>query len=135
MATDTHDFTLTAVLVGGEEDDAGSVARSVQEISGRWRAIGVPQPTPTVAAPEGARSGEVAVFGAFCASFLPMLPDLLAALRSVIEWAGARPGRTAKVIRPDGSSIEIAGLSRADQHALVQSWIDEHSGDGPAGGA
>lgn len=118
------EILVLAVLSGGPDDDAGSVAQGVRDIGKRWSAIGTLRPPPREAAPEGTRSGELAVLGAVCATVLPVVPDLVAALGSVSAWIGARRGRTAKVVRPDGSSIEVSGISAESQRALIQSWID-----------
>jgi hypothetical protein len=129
MERGASEITLTALLVGGPDDDAGSVVQGAAGVSRRWSAIGRLRPPPTVPAPEDTRGGEIAMLGAVTAAVLPLLPDLLAVLRSVTDWVGARPGRTAKMIREDGSSVELGGLSRADQHAMVQAWIAEGQRD------
>jgi hypothetical protein len=123
MEDQGSEVLLLAVLNGGPDDDAGSVAQGVRDVSRQWSSIGTLQAPPAQAAPDGARSGELATIGAVCATVLPLVPDLIAAFRAVFGWIGARPGRTATVVRPDGSSIELTGLSAADQHALIQDWI------------
>jgi hypothetical protein len=28
----------------------------------------------------------------------------------------------------DGDVLEVTGITRADQHALIQTWVDPHTG-------
>lgn len=124
MGDQTHEIRLLVVLHGGVDDDAGTIEQATAEINQTWAGIGTVQSPPEVTAPDGTRSGGLAEIGAVCATFLPLVPDVIAALQSVFRWIGGRPGRTARIQRPDGSSIELSGLNEADQHALVEDWIN-----------
>ncbi|MGC9669129.1 hypothetical protein ACNTMW_21550 [Planosporangium sp. 12N6] len=86
----------------------------------------VSPPEPVPPAPGSTRGVDLAALGTVCASVLPLVPDLLATVRSLLDWAARRPGRTAAVQRADGSRIELTGLSAEDLHLLVTDWVESH---------
>jgi hypothetical protein len=124
MADTQGEVLIVTFLGGGPEDDETDVDEGVRQVNRELSSIGTLRPVPTVSAPEDTRGIDVAAAGAVCAAVAPLLSDLLAAIGEILKWAGARKGRTAKLVRPDGSSIELTSLSANDQHLLVMSWID-----------
>jgi hypothetical protein len=119
---------IVAFLGAAPDEDAADVEQGVIEVNRALSSIGTLRPVETVASPDGTRGVDVAVVGAVCAAVLPYVSELRAALESLLAWAARRTGRTAKVVRPDGSHIELTGLSEEDQHLLVADWIKASSG-------
>jgi hypothetical protein len=119
---------VVAFLEVGPDEDAADVEQGVIEVNRALSSIGTLRPVETVATPEGARAVDVAAAGAVCAAVLPLASDLLAAFRSLLAWAGRRTGRTATVERPDGSRIELTGVSEEDLHLLIADWITAGAG-------
>lgn len=124
MADSADDVVVTAFLGGGPEDDPADLERDLSYLNQELWGVGTVRPAPTTQAPDGTRGVDLAAVGAVCVAVLPAVPDLFAALRVLLDWAGRGQGRTVKAVRADGCSIELTGLSKEDLHALVTDWID-----------
>jgi hypothetical protein len=127
MTEPTDEILVVASLGAAPDEDADDVEQGVIEVNRALSSIGTLRPAESAPSPDGTRGVDVAAVGAVCATVLPLVPDLLAALRSLLGWASRRPGRTAKVQHPNGSRIELTGLSARDLHLLVEDWIKTYS--------
>lgn len=75
--------------------------------------------------PESAKSGEAAVVGMLLVT-LAQSPDVLAALTTgVIAWINGQKGRSAK-LTIEGDSLDITGISSADQRRLIDHFLKRH---------
>ncbi|MFB9414938.1 effector-associated constant component EACC1 [Dactylosporangium matsuzakiense] len=127
MIDHADDILVLAYLIAAPDDDRNDVELGVVQVNRALASLGTLRPVPTAPAPDGTRGIDISAVGAVCAQILPAVPDLLAVLRSLLTWTRQRPGRTAKVVRADGSSIEVTGLSEQDQHLLVEDWLRQPS--------
>ncbi len=77
-------------------------------------------------APPGTRSGEMFVAGALTVILARSKELVTKLLESVQWWVAHGAGRSVK-IEIDGDSLEVNGLTREDQHKLIQLFIDRHT--------
>jgi hypothetical protein len=77
-------------------------------------------------APPGTRAGEIVVAGALTV-MLALSKKLLTALTETVQsWVSLGGGRSVK-LEIDGDVLEVTGVSRRDQRALIHAWIDRHT--------
>ena len=128
MPDSGNEIVVVAFLGGAPDDDRADIEQGVLDVNRVLSSVGTLRPVETVPSPDDTRAIDVAALGSVCAAVLAVLPDLLAVVRSMQTWVSSRPGRTAKVVRPDGSSIELSDASPEDQRRLVDDWIRAGSG-------
>lgn len=77
-------------------------------------------------APDGSKSGELAVLGGLVITML-QTPQLFQAMFGVLgSWLGGRSGRTVKVTL-DGDTLELTGASEDERRAVVEAWLARHA--------
>jgi hypothetical protein len=77
-------------------------------------------------APAGARAVDVLALGTLAVTLVKSSAVLTAVVNAVQAWLTA-PGRRRVKLELDGDVLEVAGLSAADQHQLIASWIARHA--------
>ncbi len=77
-------------------------------------------------APPGTRSGEMFVAGALTVMLARSKELVTTFFESVQWWVSLGAGRRVK-IEIDGDSLEVNGLTKDDQHKLIQLFIDRHT--------
>jgi len=86
------------------------------------------QEASTGPAPDGSKGVEMVEAGALLVS---LAPALLASVTDLVRrWLGDRGTRTVRM-SVDGNSIEVSGVSSADEERLVEDWL--HRGRPTAG--
>ncbi|MGH8346864.1 MAG: hypothetical protein ACRES5_09910, partial [Pseudomonas sp.] len=74
----------------------------------------------------GTRAGEILVAGALTV-MLALSKKLLTAFTEAVQsWVSLSGGRSVK-LELDGDVLEVTGITRRDQHELIQAWIDRHT--------
>jgi hypothetical protein len=118
---------LGVILEGGPDSDSEELAGLAQEL--RRRLLELDVETVRLARsneiPVGAKPGEALTLGVLAVTVAA------GSVRNVIDlvsvWLRTRPVRTAKVTW-GGDSLELAGVSAADQQQLIDAFIDAHTG-------
>jgi hypothetical protein len=117
---------LAVIVDAGPDSDAEQVADLARQLRRQLLELDVEAADlkREGIAPPGTRAGEHAV--AFGALLVTLAPTLLSSVVELIKAWAARPGRRARIEVGD-EEWEIGGLSRADQHRLVQLLVDRHT--------
>ncbi len=85
------------------------------------------EPPPAPPPPAGARAADPLAVGALVVSLVNASGVLAAVVGAVQSWLiGAGP-RSVKLIM-DGDTLEVTGVSSAEQRALVSLWLQCHAG-------
>ena len=77
-------------------------------------------------APPGTRAGEVLVAGALTVMLAPSAGLLNALIETVQSWMCRGSERSVK-LEIDGNVLEATAITRAEQRALIDHWIDRHT--------
>ncbi|GIH28525.1 hypothetical protein Aph01nite_68350 [Acrocarpospora phusangensis] len=88
--------------------------------------LGVQPASPAVSPPASAKSGTAtltAVIVAVVAS-----PVLTETVKLIQSWVSSSAGRTARLEHPQRGTIELSGMSRAEQRRLVDAWLADEPG-------
>jgi hypothetical protein len=78
------------------------------------------------APPALAKSGGVLPAGRLAVTVAKSAKSLASAITAVAAWV-ARVGARSVRIEMDGDVLEVTGVSSADQHALIEAWIERHT--------
>ncbi len=113
----------------GWETDAGELRQLVADLRERLLELDVEgADAPTAGqAPPGTRAGEVLIAGALTVTLALSARLLTALVKTVQLWVYTAGARSVKM-QIDGDVLEVTGITRHDQHELIQAWIDRHTG-------
>ena len=75
--------------------------------------------------PAGARGVDIAILGELIVELSKLGPVLGQVVGVVQAWAARSPERTAK-LTIGGDSLELTGMSEADQHKVIGAWMARH---------
>lgn len=119
---------LGLCIEAGKEVDAEELAELAVSLRELLLELDIESADPVTAgqAPPGTRSGEIFVAGAMTV-MLALAKKLLTALTETVQSWVALGGRRSVKLEIDGDVLEVNGITRADQHALIQAWIDRHT--------
>ena len=78
------------------------------------------------ALPPGSKGVDPTALGALVVT-LAQSSGLAALIHAVQNWLSASHHRTVLITAADGTSLEVAGVSSADQRRLIDAWIDSHA--------
>ncbi|MBQ1009587.1 hypothetical protein KBX53_01165 [Micromonospora sp. M51] len=121
---DHSGLPIAALLRGGPEDGPGELELGARQLALELAPYGERLPAPTEVAPDGTRAGEIEMIGAVALAIEPALPSIIAVLELLLAWAGQRQGRGVRIVEPDGSELDLTGVSAADQRRIAQTWLD-----------
>ncbi|MEU7778899.1 hypothetical protein [Micromonospora parva] len=121
---DHSGLPIAALLRGGAEDGPGELELGARQLALELAPYGERLPAPTEVAPDGTRAGEIEMIGAVALAIEPALPSIIAVLELLLAWAGQRQGRGVRIVEPDGSELDLTGVSAADQRRIAQTWLD-----------
>ena len=76
--------------------------------------------------PPGSKGVDLTAVGALVVT-LAQSSGLAALIHTVQNWLSASHHRTVLITAADGTSLEVAGVSSADQRRLIDAWIDSHA--------
>ncbi len=76
-------------------------------------------------APADARGVDLAIIGQLIVEFGKAGPVLAQVIGVVQAWAARSPQRTAKLTIGD-DTLELTGMSEADQHKVIGAWMARH---------
>lgn len=76
-------------------------------------------------APADARGPEIAMLGALIVELGKVGPILGQVVAVIQAWAARSPERTAK-LTIGGDSLELTGMTQADQHEVIGAWMARH---------
>ena len=76
-------------------------------------------------APADARGVDLAIVGQLIVEFGKAGPILAQVIGVVQAWAARSPQRTAKLTIGD-DTLELTGMSEADQHKVIGAWMARH---------
>lgn len=119
---------LGLCIAADSEADADELAELAVGLRERLLELDVESADPATAgqAPPGTRAGEIFIAGALTV-VLALSKQLLTALTETVQsWVSLSGGRSVK-LEIDGDVLEVTGITRADQRALIQVWIDRHT--------
>jgi hypothetical protein len=77
-------------------------------------------------APSGVKGLDLAAIGTLLVNMKLSSAALTRLVNVVRSWVG-RPGNRAVKMSLAGDSIQVTGLSPADQHRLIEQWIEIHA--------
>ncbi|MGH8904712.1 MAG: hypothetical protein ACRDYA_24280 [Egibacteraceae bacterium] len=112
----------------GLDADAAELAELAVRLREQLLELDIERADPVTAgpAPPGTRAGEILVAGALTV-MLALSKKLLTALTEAVQsWVSLSGGRSVK-LELDGDVLEVTGITRRDQHELIQAWIDRHT--------
>ena len=120
---------LTLVVNGAAHDDREDLDQLTNQLRHELLELDVHavRQAPGGEVPSGAKAVGVLAIGALVVEFARSSRVLTAVIGAVQSWLAGRPGRTVKV-QLDGESIEVTGVSAADQRQLIDAWITRHAG-------
>ena len=78
-------------------------------------------------APPGAKAVGMMAIGALVIEFARSSAVLTAVVGAVQSWMSHATGRSVK-LQLDGDSIEMTGISSADQTRVIDAWLARHAG-------
>jgi hypothetical protein len=76
-------------------------------------------------APPGTRAAELVALGGLVVTLARNSDKIAAVVRTLQGWLARDSGRTVK-LELDGDSIEVSGVSSADQERLIAAFIERH---------
>lgn len=77
-------------------------------------------------APEGARGIDLGAIGALVVNLGKATPVLGQVVEAIQAWASRAPNRTVKLTLA-GDTLELGGMSEADQHQVIRDWMARHA--------
>jgi hypothetical protein len=110
------------------EADAEELAELALHLREQLLELDIERADPMTAgqAPPGTRAGEMFVAGALTV-ILARVPELFTKLIETVQsWTSLIGGRRVR-LEIDGDVLEVTGITRKDQHELIQAWIDRHT--------
>ena len=119
---------LTLCIETNPEADAEELALLAVDLRGLLLELDIESADPLIRgpAPPGTRAGEMFVVGALTV-MLARSKELVAKLiESVQWWVSLGAGRRVR-LELDGDVLEVDGITREDQHKLIQLFIDRHT--------
>jgi hypothetical protein len=76
--------------------------------------------------PPGSKGSDPTALGALVVT-LAQSSGLVALIHAVQGWLSASNLRTVRIQAADGATLEVAGVSSADQRRLIDAWIDSYA--------
>jgi hypothetical protein len=123
---------LAAVLDAGPDHDAEELLELTQGLRGELLELDVDAVGLGAhgEAPEGAKGVELLAFGSLVIQFAALkLPVLRSVVDATVAWLGRQRARSVKLTL-DGDTLEVTGVSSAEQSRLVEQWVARHAEDG-----
>jgi hypothetical protein len=118
-----------ALGVGLDADaDAGELAMLAADLRELLLELDIESADPVTQGPPppGTRAGEMVVVGALTVALARSKELLTKFIETVRWWVALDAGRRVR-LELDGDVLEVAGLTRDDQHKLIQLFIDRHT--------
>jgi hypothetical protein len=122
---------LSVELRAGSDTDAEELA----QITGRLRAELLDLDVDTVRqpvlgqAPEDAKGADLLAAGQLVVG-LVATPEVLASIIGAVRsWLGRNRARSVKLTL-GGDTLEVSGVSSAEQERLIDLWVSRHAADG-----
>jgi hypothetical protein len=122
---------LAAVLDAGPDSDA----EELHALAGRLRDELLELDVEAVAldrsgeAPAGAKGVELLALGGLVVRFALNTAVLRSVVDATVAWLGRQRARSVKLTL-DGDTLEVTGVSSAEQRRLVDQWVARHAGSG-----
>jgi hypothetical protein len=119
---------LSVELQAGPDADAEELA----ELAGRLRAelldldVDSVQQPERGAAPEASKSGGWLAVGELAVQLVTSPEVLASIIAAVRSWLGRNSARSAK-LTIGGDTIEVSGMSSAEQDRLIDLWVARHA--------
>lgn len=119
---------LAAVLDAGPDSDAEELLQLTQRLRGELLELDV----DTVAlqtegeAPEGAKGLDLLAMGGLVVQFALTSGVLKSVVDTTVAWLGRQQARSVKLTL-DGDTLELTGVSSAEQQRLSELWVARHA--------
>jgi hypothetical protein len=110
----------------GDDADADELDAATARVRADLLDLDVDRVDRVVAeAPAGARSGEVAALGELLLLLARNSEAIASVVGSLRAWLGRDAARSVKLVI-DGDSLEVTGISSAEQERLISAWVARH---------
>ncbi len=110
------------------EAEAEELARLAVQLRQQLRELDVESAEPATAglAPPGTRAGELLTVGALVV-MLVRSPELFTLIIETVQTWIAHSGARSVILERNGDKLELHGITRKDQRALIRAWIDRNT--------
>ena len=123
---------LAAVVDAGPDSDAEELAELAQRLRGQLLELDVEAVEPATGgeAPAGAKGVELLAIGGLVVQFAMKSEILKSVVDATAAWLGRQQGGRSVKLTLDGDTLEVTGVSSAEQRRLVDLWVARHADDG-----
>ena len=123
---------LAAVVDAGPDSDAEELAELAQRLRGQLLELDVAAVEPATGgeAPAGAKGVELLAIGGLVVQFAMKSEILKSVVDATAAWLGRQQGGRSVKLTLDGDTLEVTGVSSAEQRRLVDLWVARHADDG-----
>lgn len=119
---------LDMYIERGSEAEVEELAKLAVQLRNQLLELDIESAEPATAgpAPPDTRAGEIFMAGTLIV-MLARSPELLKVLIETVQWwISHSHGRSVK-LEINGDKLELNGITREDQRALIQAWIERHT--------
>lgn len=123
-------MNLLVVLTPDDDSDQEEFDRLFRRLRTELTELDVDSIEPVVAesAPRGAKSADPVTIGAVVVALSATGGVFTTLVDTLRDWLNRNTGRHRIALTIDGDTIEIDSATAAEQRALIDAYIDRHSG-------